>query len=66
MLDLVDKEDYEDGQVIFEEGTSNNQIYVILSGSVEISKQANKRKHIMVMLEKGDMFGGVINCLKIV
>jgi uncharacterized protein (TIGR02266 family) len=59
VLDLVDKEDYEDGQLIFEEGTSEDRIYVILSGSVEISKKANNRKHIMEVLGEGDVFGGV-------
>jgi uncharacterized protein (TIGR02266 family) len=59
MFDLVDKEDYENGQVIFEEGTSEDRIYVILSGSVEISKKANNSKHIMEVLENGDVFGGV-------
>jgi uncharacterized protein (TIGR02266 family) len=58
MLDLVDKKDYEDGHVIFEEGTSEDQIYVVLSGSVEISKKANNKKHIIEMLEEGDVFGG--------
>ena len=58
MLDLVDKEDYEDGNVIFEEGTSEDRIYVVLSGSVEISKKANNKKHIIEMLEDGDVFGG--------
>ena len=58
MLDLVDKEDYEDGNVIFEEGTSEDRIYVVLSGSVEISKKANNKKHIIEMLEEGDVFGG--------
>ena len=58
MHNLVDKEDYEDGQVIFEEGTSEDRIYVILSGSVEISKKANNRKHIMEVIEQGDVFGG--------
>lgn len=58
MLDLVDKEDYEDGQGIFEEGTSEDRIYVVLSGSVEISKKVNNRKHIIEVLEEGDVFGG--------
>jgi len=58
MFDLVDKEDYEDGQVIFEEGTSEDRIYVVLSGSVEISKKANNRKHIIEVFEEGEVFGG--------
>jgi uncharacterized protein (TIGR02266 family) len=58
MLDLVNKEDYHGGQVIFEEGSHEDRIYVVLSGSVEISKKANNRKHIIELLEKGDLFGG--------
>jgi uncharacterized protein (TIGR02266 family) len=58
MLDLVDKEKYEDGQIIFEEGTLEDRIYVVLSGSVEISKKANNQKHIIELLEEGDLFGG--------
>lgn len=54
----MDKEDYEDGQVIFEEGTPEDQIYVVLSGSVEISKKANTQKHIIEVLQEGDVFGG--------
>ena len=57
MLDLIDKEDYEGGQVIFEEGTPEDRVYVVLSGSVEISKKANNRKHIIELLEEGDLFG---------
>lgn len=58
MLDLVNKEDYDVGQVIFEEGSHEDRIYVVLSGSVEISKKANNRKHIIELLEEGDLFGG--------
>jgi type IV pilus assembly protein PilZ len=58
MFHLAEKEDYEDGQVIFEEGTSEDRIYLVLSGSVEISKKVNNGKHIIEMLEKGDVFGG--------
>jgi CRP/FNR family cyclic AMP-dependent transcriptional regulator len=59
MLELVDKEDYEDGQVIFEEGNSVDRIYVVLSGSVEIAKKANNKKHIIEVLEEGKVFGGI-------
>ena len=59
MLELVDKEDYEDGQVILEEGKSVDRIYVVLSGSVEITKKANREKHIIDVLEKGEVFGGI-------
>ena len=59
MLQLVDKEDFEDGQVIFEEGSSADRIYVVLSGSVEITKKANNKKHILELLEQGKVFGGI-------
>ena len=59
MLELVDKEDYEDGQVIFEEGSSVDRMYVVLSGSVEISKKVNGENHIIEVLDKGKVFGGV-------
>jgi uncharacterized protein (TIGR02266 family) len=58
MLDLVDKEDYEGGQVIFAEGTPEDRIYVVLSGSVEISKKVNNQKQIIELLDEGDLFGG--------
>ena len=59
MFELVDKEDYEDGQVIFEEGKYVDKIYVILFGSVEITKKANDKKHIIEILEQGNVFGGI-------
>ena len=34
-------ETYHDGQIIFEEGSSGDWVYIIQSGSVEISKMVN-------------------------
>ena len=39
MFDIASKETYEDGQVILEEGSTGNWMYVVLSGKVEISKK---------------------------
>jgi uncharacterized protein (TIGR02266 family) len=59
MLELIDKEDFEDGQIIFEEGSSEDRIYVVLSGSVEITKKANNKNHIIEVLQEGKVFGGI-------
>ena len=58
MFDSATKESYKDGQVIFKEGTSGDWIYIILSGSVEISKTINNKKYIIEVLREGDLFGG--------
>ncbi len=58
MFDSATKELYKDGHVIFEEGSSGDWIYVILSGSVEISKMVNNKKYIIEVLHEGDLFGG--------
>lgn len=51
------EETYEDGQIIFEEGSSGNWVYVILAGSVEISKTVDERKFILSTLGPGEIFG---------
>ena len=58
MFDSVTKEFYEDRQVIFEEGSSGDWVYIILAGEVEISKAVNNKKYIIEVLEEGDLFGG--------
>ncbi len=58
MFDAVTKEFYENGQVIFAEGSSGDWFYIMMSGSVEISKTVNSKKYIIEMLEEGDLFGG--------
>jgi type IV pilus assembly protein PilZ len=58
MFDSATKESFKDGQVIFREGTSGDWIYIILSGSVEISKTVNNKKFIIEVLKEGDLFGG--------
>ena len=52
MFDSATKESFKDGQVIFEEGSSGDWIYVILSGSVEISKTVNNKKFIIEVKPK--------------
>ena len=54
---LAAEETYQDGQVIFEEGSSGDWIYCILSGSVEISKTVEGRRHVFEILKPGEVFG---------
>ena len=57
MYTLASEESYRDGEIIFEEGTSGDWLYVILSGSVEISKDVHGRKMFITVLKEGEVFG---------
>ncbi|MBU2497983.1 MAG: TIGR02266 family protein [Proteobacteria bacterium] len=57
MFTLASEETYEDGQVIIKEGSAGDWIYVVLSGSVEISRTIGGTKVVMGRLEPGDTFG---------
>ena len=48
---------YEDNEVIFEEGSIGDEFYIIESGKVEISQRIGGRKTAIAVLEKGDFFG---------
>jgi len=54
---IANEESYQDGQIIFNEGSPGDWIYVILSGSVEISKDVRGQKDIIEKLQPGDVFG---------
>ncbi|NVL93005.1 MAG: TIGR02266 family protein [Desulfobacterales bacterium] len=54
---IASEESYKDGQIIFKEGSAGNWIYVVLSGSVEISKTIEGRRFILTVLESGEVFG---------
>jgi CRP-like cAMP-binding protein len=54
---IVSEEDYRDGQIIFKEGSSGKWVYVVLSGSVEISKAMEGKKSILGVLGPGQTFG---------
>ena len=51
------EEAYHYGQVIYEEGSSGDWVYVILSGLVEVSKNIQGKKYIIEILQAGDVFG---------
>ncbi|MFC1820021.1 TIGR02266 family protein [Thermodesulfobacteriota bacterium] len=57
MFTLVSEETYTDGQIIFNEASSGDWVYVVLSGSVEISKTIQGKKFVIEMLKEGEVFG---------
>lgn len=57
MFPIASEETYGDGDIIFEEGSSGDWIYVILSGEVEIYKTFNNKKYIIEILKEGEVFG---------
>ena len=57
MDNIATEETYQDGQIIFEEGRFGDWIYVILSGSVEISRVLDGEKYVIAILNPGEIFG---------
>ena len=58
MLHIASYEEYQDGQIIFKEGDSGDWVYVLESGSVELSKTLGDTKIIIEVLRReGDIFG---------
>ncbi len=47
------------GRIIFRQGDPGDEMYIIQSGAVEVSKIRQGRKIILTLLEKGDFFGEV-------
>ena len=59
MFQIADEHSFEDGQIIWEEGTFGDWIYVIDSGSVELSRKIKGQKVVMEILHKDDIFGEI-------
>jgi len=57
MFQIASYETYQDGQVIFEEGSNGDWIYVVDEGEIEISKIVAGQKIIVEILKEGDVFG---------
>jgi len=49
--------EYDVGDVIFEEGSTGRELYVVLDGEVEIAKVSGTSKTVIVTLGKGEFFG---------
>lgn len=57
MYQTAKEEHYHDGQVILQEGSYGDWIYVIESGAVEISKEIGRDKVVIDVLKEGEVFG---------
>jgi len=57
MYQTATEETYQDGEIIVEEGSSGDWIYVIEEGAVEISKMVEGKKKIIGVLKKGEVLG---------
>ena len=57
MLNIASEETYQDGQIIIEEGTKGDWVYVIMSGTVEISKTVAGKKFVIELLQPDEVFG---------
>lgn len=57
MLPITSHETYEDGKVIFEEGSFGDWLYIIESGNVELSKNIKGGRVIIQTLSEGDILG---------
>lgn len=65
MFQIASYETFRDGQVIFEEGSHGDWIYVVDEGEVEISKNIEGKKVVIEILKPGDVFGEMAYIAKI-
>ncbi len=64
LLKLAKSETFEDNEIIFKEKTQGDKMYIILTGTVKISKYiGNKQEEVLVRLKPGACFGemGIID-----
>jgi uncharacterized protein (TIGR02266 family) len=57
VVHTTSEESYADGEVIFEEGSTGDWVYVVEEGAVELSKIVEGKKVIVEVLRKGQVFG---------
>jgi len=56
MFQIASYETFQDGQIIFEDGSNGDWIYVVEEGEVEISKNVGGQKIVVEILKEGDIF----------
>ena len=61
---LSNEETYESGEIIIEEGTRGDWVYIILEGQVKVTKRSEAGIITIDTLKKGDVFGEMILFLK--
>jgi CRP/FNR family transcriptional regulator, cyclic AMP receptor protein len=54
---VIQRQTFQDGEVIFEEGSPGDRGYVVTSGSVEIWKHAGEGRVVLGSIVDGGMFG---------
>ncbi len=59
MLPVTNYETYQDGQIIFEEGSLGDLLYMVDSGAVELSKKVDGSKVVIEILQPGYIFGEI-------
>jgi len=57
MFQIASYETFQDDQIIFEDGSNGDWIYVVEEGEVEISKNVGGQKIVVEILKEGDIFG---------
>ena len=57
MFKIASYETFQDGQIIFEEGSNGDWIYVVEEGEVEISKKVGGQRIVVETLNETDIFG---------
>ena len=50
-------DEYVTGEVIFEEGSTGRELFVVLDGKVDIAKTDGASRTVIVSLGKGEFFG---------
>lgn len=56
-MGLFAQKNYQDGNIIFREGSQGDCVYIIESGAVIISREVDSKKLILDVLREGDVFG---------
>ena len=57
LLYIRDEETYSDGEVIFQQGTFGDWVYVIIEGEVKVVKKSPKGDVTVATLREGDFIG---------
>ena len=57
MLPVINYLTFQDGQIIFEEGSTDDSLYVVDCGAVELSKMVKGVKIVIEILQPGYIFG---------
>jgi len=65
MFQIAAYETFQDGQIIFEEGSSGDWIYEIDAGVVELSRSVGGQRVVVEVLHAGEVFGEMAFVAKI-